>query len=78
MRKYLQYFFALWFLLLHALIAAGQQFGGNPSSIKWRQINTDTARIIFPAGLESAGERVATIIHELQKNHTYLGEEDSF
>jgi hypothetical protein len=24
----------------------------------------------FPSGLESAGERVATVIHDLQKNHT--------
>ncbi len=46
-----------------------QQFGGNPSSLKWQQINTDTARIIFPAGLEETGKRVASVIHELQQNH---------
>lgn len=49
---------------------AAQQFGGNPSSLKWRQINTDTARIIFPEGLDDAGRRVASVIHELQKSHT--------
>src|SRR5581483_11446061 len=32
--------------LLHA-----QQFGGHPFSTKWQQINTDTVRVIFPAGL---------------------------
>ena len=70
MQKDFRYFFGLLFLLLSTISADSQQFGGNPSSIKWNQINTDTARIIFPAGLESAGERVAAIIHDLQRNHT--------
>ena len=70
MQQGLRYFFILPVMVLYTFIAKGQQFGGNPSSIKWRQINTDTARIIFPAGLENAGERVATIVHDLQKNHT--------
>ncbi len=47
-----------------------QEFGGNPQSIKWSQINTDTARVIFPAGLEDVGRKVSSVIHELQKNHT--------
>lgn len=47
-----------------------QEFGGNPSSVKWQQINTDTARVIYPEGLDETGRRVASIIHELQKNHT--------
>lgn len=49
--------------------ANAQQFGGNPASLKWRQINTDTARIIFPQGLDSVANRVASVVHELQKNH---------
>ncbi len=40
-----------------------QVFGGNPPSLKWEQINTDTARVIFPVGLESEGERVASLVH---------------
>lgn len=51
------------------LLSTAQQFGGNSSSLKWRQINTDTARIIFPAGLDSTAERVAAVIHELQREH---------
>lgn len=47
-----------------------QQFGGNPSSIKWNQINSDTARIIFPVGLEYPARRIASIVHDLQKNHS--------
>ncbi|MCW3105885.1 MAG: hypothetical protein JWQ09_391 [Segetibacter sp.] len=57
-------------MVFYAVFVNAQQFGGNPSSIKWNQVNTDTARIIFPAGLEDAGRRVSSIIHELQKSHT--------
>lgn len=56
--------FTFSFFIVHS-----QQFGGNPASLKWRQINTDTARIIYPVGLDSSAERVAAIIHELQRNH---------
>jgi hypothetical protein len=49
--------------------ANSQVFGGNPSSLKWNQINTDTARIIFPQGLDETAKRVASIIHEEQKAH---------
>ncbi len=38
-----------------------QTFGGNPSSTKWQQINTASARIIFPKGMDSAANRVATV-----------------
>ena len=45
--------------------ARAQQFGGNPPSLKWEQVNTDTARIIFPAGLEKQAREISTIIHKL-------------
>jgi len=44
-----------------------QQFGGNPPSLKWKQLNTDTARIIFPVGLDSAAQQVAAIVHTLSR-----------
>ncbi len=47
-------------LRLHA-----QQFGGIPPSIHWKQINTDTARIIFPSGMEWTAEQVAAIVGRL-------------
>jgi len=46
-----------------------QQFGGNPSSIHWQQINTDTVRVIFPKGLEIKAQRIASVVHTLQKNY---------
>ncbi len=56
--------------LLSSLNAKAQQFGGNPSKLKWRQVNTDTVRVIFPEGLEESGRRVASVVNELHKNHT--------
>ncbi|MHA4811182.1 TolB-like translocation protein [Flavitalea flava] len=53
--------------LLYSLGSSAQQFGGNPPSLKWKQINTDTARIIFPAGLDSQAQQVAAIVHRLSR-----------
>jgi hypothetical protein len=58
------------FLLLLLLITVAtktkaQQFGGNPPSIKWKQINTPVAKVIFPAGLDSSGLRVANIVEQM-------------
>ena len=50
---------------LPGLLSFGQQFGGNPPSQKWKQINSDTARIIFPPGLESQARRVASVVHTM-------------
>jgi len=57
----------LLFLLLFQHTAYSQQFGGNPSSIRWRQINTDTVRVIFPEGLDSVAQRVAALTHYEQQ-----------
>ncbi|MBS7563392.1 hypothetical protein KHS38_03160 [Mucilaginibacter sp. Bleaf8] len=54
-------------LLLATGAAKAQTFGGNPPSVKWRQITTPEARIIFPAGLDSTGKRVAAIIQQINK-----------
>ncbi len=57
-------FTLFFFFIIHAY---PQQFGGNPPSLKWKQINTDTARIIFPAGLETQAQQVAAMIHALSR-----------
>ncbi|HLZ86318.1 MAG TPA: hypothetical protein VKQ52_03710, partial [Puia sp.] len=58
-------------LLLGALLLStgmyAQVFGGNPPSLKWRQLNTDTARVIFPIGLDSQAQAVAAIVHRLAR-----------
>ena len=40
-----------------------QVFGGNPPSLRWKQIDTDTLRVIYPEGLDSTASRIASIIH---------------
>ncbi|MES1224197.1 MAG: hypothetical protein ABUT20_52370, partial [Bacteroidota bacterium] len=50
---------------------SAQQFGGNPPSLSWKQINTDSARIIFPKGLDSQAQRVAGIVHYLAQQKTF-------
>jgi hypothetical protein len=49
-------------LLLSATIIKAQQFGGNPPSIKWQQVNTPQARVIFSQGMDSIAIRVAQTI----------------
>lgn len=48
--------------------ALAQQFGGNPPSLKWKQIKTAEVKIIFPAGLDAAAQRIANIANYLNKN----------
>lgn len=61
---------ALIFFLICFHFSFAQNFGGNPSSLKWKQINTDTARVIFPAGMDSVANRVANIVHTIQRNYS--------
>lgn len=56
-------------LVLFFVTAQAQEFGGNPSSTKWRQINTDTVRIIYPVGMDQKAQAVAGWIHDLQRNN---------
>jgi hypothetical protein len=50
-------------VLLYCNPCSSQIFGGNPPSLKWKQINTPSSRIIFPKGLDSIAERVTNIIN---------------
>jgi len=52
-------------LLATATIARAQEFGGNPPSIKWNQVNVPATKVIFPKGLDSAAWAVADIINKM-------------
>jgi hypothetical protein len=52
-----------------SLCLQAQVFGGNPPSLKWNQINTDTVRIIFPEGMDSTAQRISNVVHYLAKNN---------
>lgn len=56
------------FLFFFPLFLQAQRFGGTPPSVKWKQIDTDSARIIFPEKLDSQAQRVASIVHYLAAN----------
>ncbi|MFM2360734.1 MAG: hypothetical protein RLY16_2727, partial [Bacteroidota bacterium] len=49
-------------LLLIAFPGYGQNFGGNPNSLHWQQINTASGRVIFPQGLDSQAKRIHAMI----------------
>lgn len=55
-------------IFLYSATSYCQEFGGNRFSTKWRQMNSDTARIIYPYGNDSAAKRAANIAHYLAKN----------
>lgn len=59
--------FLLMFISAHLF---AQAFGGNPPSLKWHQVNTKEARIIFPRGLDSSAQRAANIMHYLNQHTT--------
>lgn len=48
-----------------------QNFGGNPPRIKWQQIKTPLARVIFSAGLDSQAARVASLAKLMQQQQSY-------
>jgi hypothetical protein len=59
-------------LILSLLVAAttpavAQQFGGNPPSVKWKQVNTPAVRVIFPQGLDSVAFNIAGIIQRVDQ-----------
>ena len=41
------------FLLFVFSVTRAQQFGGEPASVKWKQINNDTVKIILREGLNN-------------------------
>ncbi|MFT3705839.1 MAG: hypothetical protein QM802_25945 [Agriterribacter sp.] len=55
-------------MLTIAVYCPAQQFGANPASLKWVQVNTNAARIIYPSGLDSSARRAAAIIKYLNEH----------
>ncbi len=53
------------FLLIVSFSANAQRFGGNKPSVKWKQVNTSAARVIFPEGLDTFAQRIASIDERL-------------
>lgn len=65
------YIFFNCFLVLSFSVATAQNFGGNPASIKWQQVNTPAVRVIFPKGLDSQANRIANVARLLGEKTTF-------
>lgn len=52
---------------LFAFTVSAQRFGGTRPGARWKQINTNTARIIYPAGLDSQAMEIASVVQYLAK-----------
>lgn len=58
---------ALVFCICITQYISAQQFGGHPPSVKWKQVNTDTVRVIFPGNLDSQARRIASVSHLMDR-----------
>ena len=61
----MRFLFVLIGFFLLQTASYGQPYGGNPSRQKWRQLVTDSARIIYPPGLDSQAQRSMALIRRL-------------
>jgi len=51
--------------LLMAAVSVAQPFGGNPSRQRWKQLSTDSVRVLFAPGLDSQAQRAVSLIRRL-------------
>ena len=58
-------------LFFISLFTSAQNLGGNPAALKWQQINTQSARVIFPKGLDSQASRINNIVQLLDSTTTH-------
>ena len=64
------YGFLVFLLIIAPYISIAQNFGGNPSTIKWQQINGKYSRVIFPSGLDSQANRINNIVQLFDSSTT--------
>src|SRR5687768_13178891 len=57
--------FLLIILIAFCESALSQNFGGFPPNTQWRQLNSDTARIIYNAPAKYQAERILSIINKM-------------
>ena len=62
-----QFLFVFLFSVFAGLASNAQVFGGNPPTLKFYQLNTDTVRVLFPPSLEKEAREVAWLAHQLAK-----------
>ncbi len=60
----------IFFSLSVFFVGKAQNFGGFPPATTWRQITTDTARIIFSPAAGTQASRIAQLVHALSADTT--------
>lgn len=58
-------------LFLFPFVCAAQNFGGNPATTKWLQVNSPSSKVIFPNGLDSQAQRMNNMIDLLNNTTLY-------
>ncbi len=66
----MKFIILLFLVFLQIPTARSQNFGGNPSTVKWNQIHSGKVRVIYPKGLDSQANRIANVMQLLSKTTT--------
>lgn len=61
------------FFLFPCFKVSAQVFGGNPTSLRWKQIKTDSVRVIFTAGQEKIAQEMAGLAGSLGNTQYSIG-----
>ena len=65
--------FLLFFCIGLSLPSVSQQFSGNPASVRWMQIDTDTLRLIFPREWKGDADRLVSLATQIGRTTHDLG-----
>ncbi len=61
----MRYYLSVFLLFFSFFNGGAQNFGGNPASVNWYQLNTKNLRLIFPKGLDSQAQRIVAVMNGL-------------
>ncbi len=69
MRSRFAIFFSVYMML--SLVSRSQRFGGNPPSLKWNQMESSVARVIYPVNRKLDAQRVLQMVAKM--SHDTVG-----
>lgn len=59
----------LLFIVSFTNVIAQNEFGGHPSHQDWRRLNSPSVRVIYPIGMDSSAQRIASLINYMAINN---------
>jgi len=65
--KQIIFVFLPFFLLFQAATSNAQRFGGNPPSLKWKQLETEQVKVIFPPARVAEAQRLANVVSTMER-----------